>query len=520
MTTPKLGMPELSVSQASKEITHNQALAIVDQVSQLTVVSRTNTPPGSPADGAAYIVTATATGAWAGKEGQIAYWLTAVAAWQFIIPANGWLAWSNADSKTYRREAGAWVELSTGGGGVALAQVVAFAGTSKTLAITDINTIVDCTSSSAVTITIPPQSSVTWTADAEIHVRMSGTGQVSIAVGSGVTIPPLAAPVLLSGQGAIVTLKRRSADVWALVGAIQGDQTITGNLNFAGNGRRLSALMDGSANAFAVQNNVANGATVLDVVPNGTATSAQLKVHNKSDRTGQFFQLTANNAGLGIFSAGTSPLPLSLFIGLSASWNVDNASPYAFRPGADNTQPLGTASFRASVIYAGSGTINTSDAREKTEVRALTAAEIEASKQLAKEVGAYRFLSAVAEKGDGAREHIGMTVQRAIEVMQQHGLEPFGYGFICFDSWGELPELTEEKVLGVVTDADGIALAYDVPDPGEELPDGAVWTETSRETAVVRPFRAAGDRYSFRPDELLLFIARGFDARLSALENA
>lgn len=405
-------------------------------------------------------------------------------------------------------------------GSASLAQVAAYAGTAKTLGLTDINTIVDCTSSSAVTITIPPQSSVAWTADAEIHVRMSGTGVVSIAVGAGVTIPPLAAPIALSGQGAIVTLKRRSSDVWALVGAIQGDQTITGSLDFSGDSRRLSALMDASANAFAVQTNVTNGLTAYDVIPNGTSTTSQLRIHNKAARTGQYFVLAASNTGLGIFSGGSSPLPLSFSIGLAASWLVDNASPYAFRPGADNTQPLGTASFRASVIYAGTGTINTSDAREKTEVRALTAAEIEASKQLAKEVGAYRFLSAVAEKGDAAREHIGMTVQRAIEVMEQHGLDPFGYGFICYDEWGELPELTEEEALGVVTDADGVALTYDVPDPGEAMPEGATWIETRRETVVVSPYRAAGNRYSFRPDELLLFIARGFDARLEALETA
>lgn len=135
MTTPKLGMPELSVSQAGKEITHNQALAILDQTAQLTVVSRTNTPPGSPANGAAYIVTATATGAWAGKENQIAYWLSSVAAWQFIVPANGWLAWSNADSKTYRLEAGSWVELATGGGGVAPTQCIPIACSDETSAL-------------------------------------------------------------------------------------------------------------------------------------------------------------------------------------------------------------------------------------------------------------------------------------------------------------------------------------------------------------------------------------------------
>ena len=115
--------------------------------------------------------------------------------------------------------------------GAPLAQVVEYTGTAKTLALADNNTIVDCTSTSAVTITIPPQSSVTWTADAEIHVRMSGTGTVRIAVGSGVTIPPMAAPIALSGQGAIVTLKRRSADVWAVVGSISTVGLVTSSLD-------------------------------------------------------------------------------------------------------------------------------------------------------------------------------------------------------------------------------------------------------------------------------------------------
>lgn len=115
-------------------------------------------------------------------------------------------------------------------GAVALSQVVAYAGTAKTLALTDNNTIIDCTSSSAVTITIPPQSSVAWTADAEIHVRMSGIGVVSITVGAGVTIPPLTAPVALAGQGAVVTLKRRSSDVWAVVGLSNVESVVRGTV--------------------------------------------------------------------------------------------------------------------------------------------------------------------------------------------------------------------------------------------------------------------------------------------------
>jgi hypothetical protein len=87
-------------------------------------------------------------------------------------------------------------------------------------------------------------------------------------------------------------------------------------------------------------------------------------------------------------------------------------------------------------VYAGTGTINTSDAREKTPVVPLTAAEIAAAQELAGEIGTFQFLSSVAEKGaENARHHVGMTVQRAIEVMESHGLDPFGYAFICYDEW-------------------------------------------------------------------------------------
>jgi hypothetical protein len=144
------------------------------------------------------------------------------------------------------------------------------------------------------------------------------------------------------------------------------------------------------------------------------------------------------------------------------------------RPASDGAQNFGAASFRWAQLFASTGTINTSDAREKTAVRALTTAEVNAAKALAAEIGAFKFLGAVAAKGEAARLHIGMTVQRAIEVMTAHGLSPFAYGFICFDEWA----------------------------------------------ADAEQGLAAGDRYGLRPDELLLFIARGFDARLAALEAA
>jgi len=57
VTTPKLQMPELVVGQAGKELTHNQALAVLDQLAQAVVVDKDLTaPPGSPANGSMYIL--------------------------------------------------------------------------------------------------------------------------------------------------------------------------------------------------------------------------------------------------------------------------------------------------------------------------------------------------------------------------------------------------------------------------------------------------------------------------------
>ena len=54
-----------------------------------SVLSMTTTaPPGSPTPGAGYIIPAGATGAWAGKTGQVAVWDGS--AWAYAVPRDGW----------------------------------------------------------------------------------------------------------------------------------------------------------------------------------------------------------------------------------------------------------------------------------------------------------------------------------------------------------------------------------------------------------------------------------------------
>lgn len=79
------------------------------------------------------------------------------------------------------------------------------------------------------------------------------------------------------------------------------------------------------------------------------------------------------------------------------------------RPEADNSRTLGEAARRWSVVYAGTGAINTSDARDKVDVGAPGEDLLDAWGGAAWR--RYRFADAVAAKGDGARWHMGMVAQ-------------------------------------------------------------------------------------------------------------
>lgn len=219
MTTPKLQMPELVVGQAGKELTHNQALAVLDQLAQAVVVDKDLTaPPGSPANGSMYIVATGATGAWSGQSGKLAYWLTTVAAWTFITPADGWSVWVTDEAVRYERKAGSWVVVATGGGGASLPVVQTFSG-AKTLALTDINTYNVSQDATAQAVTLPAQASVAWTDNAEIHIERGASGAVTVVGATGVQINgAVAGTFTLGAQYSVVTLKRKAADMWTLFG--------------------------------------------------------------------------------------------------------------------------------------------------------------------------------------------------------------------------------------------------------------------------------------------------------------
>jgi len=64
-------------------------------------------PPGTPATGARYIIAAVATGAWAGKEEQIATYTGST--WTYETPAADWLVWVTDEAKIYHYDGNDWV---------------------------------------------------------------------------------------------------------------------------------------------------------------------------------------------------------------------------------------------------------------------------------------------------------------------------------------------------------------------------------------------------------------------------
>ncbi len=112
--TTNLQLPYLAAAQAQKHVTLNESLRNLDAIVQLAVVNRTLTaPPASPLEGDRHIVAASPTGAWAGRDLEIAAWQDG--AWMFYQPRTGWVAWCAAESVALVWNGSAWDNLGLAG---------------------------------------------------------------------------------------------------------------------------------------------------------------------------------------------------------------------------------------------------------------------------------------------------------------------------------------------------------------------------------------------------------------------
>lgn len=96
-------------------------------------------------------------------------------------------------------------------------------GTTYTTVLTDAKQMVTLSNASAITVTLPPNSSVAYAAGSKIDFIQKGAGQVTFAQGAGVTIRSTGATATapkLRAQYSAATAWYEGSDVWYIVGDI------------------------------------------------------------------------------------------------------------------------------------------------------------------------------------------------------------------------------------------------------------------------------------------------------------
>ena len=109
-TEPVLGLNYgWALGESGWNLQMDSNLLRLGALAQLAVTNRiTTAPPASPADGDRYIVAAAATGAWVGKDAQVAVWRAGISAWEFYAPRAGWLCVVLAEAKLIYYTGTAW----------------------------------------------------------------------------------------------------------------------------------------------------------------------------------------------------------------------------------------------------------------------------------------------------------------------------------------------------------------------------------------------------------------------------
>lgn len=88
-----------------------------------------------------------------------------------------------------------------------------------TLALSDSGEVVEMNLGTALTLTVPPNSSVAFPAGTVVEVYRMGAGTVTLVAGSGVTLTtPAGSPLTLRVQGSTVSLRKRATDEWVISG--------------------------------------------------------------------------------------------------------------------------------------------------------------------------------------------------------------------------------------------------------------------------------------------------------------
>lgn len=256
--------------------------------------------------------------------------------------------------------------------------------------------------------------------------------------------------------------------------------------SFSGAGTGLTgtaASLSIGGNAATVTNGVTTTGTQTitgDKTFSGLLTSS---AYNYSSFTSTYKQANSTGEAIVFSTADSASLSTSkVFIGSNGVGFDAVACALNFIAYADNSKNLGSSTVRWKEVFAANATINTSDEREKEQIGDIPEAVFRAWAKV--NFVQFKWKSAVQEKGDKARIHIGVIAQQVKAAFESEGLDAFAYGLLCYDEWEAKPD--------VVSGVDGSTIIK-----GQE----------------------AGNRYGIRYEEALALECAYTRYRLNQLES-
>lgn len=346
--TPNLDLPYIMPSQAQKHVTHNEALDALDALVQLSVIDRDlASPPASPVEGDRYIVGAAATGDWAGQEEKVAVFRDA--GWLCLSPRVGWVAFVADEEAQLYFDGAAWRPLAGG------------TGETQNLPLLGVGTVADAENPFAAKV-----NKALWTArevteggDGDLRFTMNketSANTTSVLFQSGYSGR---AEIGLTGTDNLSVKVSPDGSTWHQAWSI--DST-NGMLTLAG-ATRFDGAFGIGRNPAAVGGLYFNRSTDNPFLlfsagdPEGATNIGQFRASAASSIIGI---TNPTGATYGVcYKVGTG-----VGIMTSAPENTLSVNGIA-APQVDNAYSFGTAARRWSVVYAATGTINTSDARDK-----------------------------------------------------------------------------------------------------------------------------------------------------------
>lgn len=109
-TSARFALPLLVAGQGQKDVTHNEALVLIDMLLHPSVESRVlAAPPADKTVGQSWLVPLGATDVWMGRDNNLVAWTEG--GWRYVPAREGMTLWVRDEQVSVRYVGGAWVGM-------------------------------------------------------------------------------------------------------------------------------------------------------------------------------------------------------------------------------------------------------------------------------------------------------------------------------------------------------------------------------------------------------------------------